>query len=102
MKKRKWSYFLFFWIYLFQDLSQDVLIQSFNDLKDVLNQIGDLKELDPNHYFDPFLEVIRAGGTSGSITSLALSSVQKFLSYGLIGSYMFLWLFYYQLSVHES
>ncbi|KAL0274869.1 UNVERIFIED_CONTAM: hypothetical protein PYX00_002898 [Menopon gallinae] len=67
-----------------QDSNHDVLIQSFNDLKDVLNQLGDLKDLDPNHYFDPFLEVIRDGETTGPVTSLALSSVQKLLSYGLI------------------
>ncbi|KAK6628289.1 hypothetical protein RUM43_002101 [Polyplax serrata] len=67
-----------------QNLNQDVLIRSFNDLKDVLNQIGDLKDLDPNHYFDPFLEVIRAGEITGPITGLAISSVHKFLSYGLI------------------
>lgn len=70
---------------MFQDSNHDVLIQSFNDLKDVLNQLGDLKDLDPNHYFDPFLEVIRDGETTGPVTSLALSSVQKLLSYGLIG-----------------
>lgn len=73
-----------------QDLNHDVLVQSFNDLKDVLNQLGDLKDLDPNHYFDPFLEVIRAGETTGPVTSLALSSVHKFLSYGLIGKHYLL------------
>lgn len=73
----------------FQNLNQDVLIRSFNDLKDVLNQIGDLKDLDPNHYFDPFLEVIRAGEITGPITGLAISSVHKFLSYGLIGKSYF-------------
>jgi len=33
----------------------------------------------------PFLEVIRSEDTSGPVTELALSSVFKFLSYGLIG-----------------
>ena len=33
-----------------QDEEQDSLIRSFTDLKDVMNQIGDLRELDPNHF----------------------------------------------------
>jgi brefeldin A-resistance guanine nucleotide exchange factor 1 len=69
----------------FKDEEQDALIRSFTDLKDVLNQIGDLRELDPNHFLGPFLEVIRSEETTGPVTSLALSSVNKFLSYGLIG-----------------
>uniref|UniRef100_A0A224X4T3 Putative guanine nucleotide exchange factor n=2 Tax=Triatominae TaxID=70999 RepID=A0A224X4T3_9HEMI len=67
-----------------QDEENDILIRSFTDLKDVLSQIGDLRELDPNHVLGPFLEVIRSEETTGPVTSLALSSVNKFLSYGLI------------------
>lgn len=33
-----------------QDDEQDALIRSFTDLKDILNQIADLRELDPNHF----------------------------------------------------
>ena len=36
----------------------------------------------------PFLEVIRSEDTTGPITGLALSTINKFLSYGLIGEYM--------------
>jgi len=61
-------------------------MRSFTDLKDVLNQIGDLRELDPNHFLGPFLEVIRSEETTGPVTSLALSAVNKFLNYGLIGT----------------
>lgn len=61
-------------------------MRSFTDLKDVLNQIGDLRELDPNHFLGPFLEVIRSEETTGPVTSLALSAVNKFLNYGLIGN----------------
>uniref|UniRef100_A0A146LBA7 Golgi-specific brefeldin A-resistance guanine nucleotide exchange factor 1 n=1 Tax=Lygus hesperus TaxID=30085 RepID=A0A146LBA7_LYGHE len=67
-----------------QDEENDILVRGFADLKDVLNQIGDLKELEPNHFLGPFLEVIRSEETTGPVTSLALSSVNKFLSYGLI------------------
>jgi hypothetical protein len=35
---------------LTQDEEQDTLIRNFTDLKDVLNQIGDLCDLDPNHF----------------------------------------------------
>ncbi|XP_069705453.1 Golgi-specific brefeldin A-resistance guanine nucleotide exchange factor 1 isoform X3 [Periplaneta americana] len=67
-----------------QDEEQDSLIRSFTDLKDILNQIGDLREMDPNSFLGPFLEVIRSEETTGPVTSLALSAVNKFLSYGLI------------------
>ncbi|XP_023706010.1 Golgi-specific brefeldin A-resistance guanine nucleotide exchange factor 1 isoform X5 [Cryptotermes secundus] len=66
------------------DEEQNTLIRNFTDVKDVLNQIGDLHDMDPNHFLGPFLEVIRSGETTGPVTSLALSAVHKFLSYGLI------------------
>ncbi|CAH1405648.1 unnamed protein product [Nezara viridula] len=81
MKKvNRWS------SHVHQDDENDILIRSFTDLKDVLNQIGDLREVEPNHFLSPFLEVIRSEETTGPVTSLALSSVNKFLSYGLIDS----------------
>ncbi|XP_063243123.1 Golgi-specific brefeldin A-resistance guanine nucleotide exchange factor 1 isoform X2 [Bacillus rossius redtenbacheri] len=67
-----------------QEEEQDALTRSFLDLKDVLNQIADLRELDSSHYLSPFLEVIRSEETTGPVTSLALAAVHKFLSYGLI------------------
>lgn len=76
-------------IFLIQDYNQDVLVQNLVDLKEALNQLRDLKDLDSGHYFGPFLEVIRGGGTSWPVTSLALSSVHKFISYGLIGKFWF-------------
>ena len=36
-------------------------------------------------FLGPFLEVIRSEDTSGPITGLALSSLNKFLSYNLFG-----------------
>uniref|UniRef100_A0A1B6FF78 SEC7 domain-containing protein n=3 Tax=Cuerna arida TaxID=1464854 RepID=A0A1B6FF78_9HEMI len=67
-----------------QDEENDILIKGFAALKDVLNSVGDLRALDPLHFLDPFLEVIKSEETTGPVTSLALSSVSKFLSYGLI------------------
>nr|CAD7403113.1 unnamed protein product [Timema poppensis] len=67
-----------------QDEEQDILMRSFTDLKDILNQIGDLRELDSSHFLGPFLEVIRSEETTGPVTSLALAAINKFLSYGLV------------------
>ena len=47
--------------------------------------VEDLRLVKPNVFLDPFLDVIRSEETTGPITSLALSAVNKFLSYGLIG-----------------
>uniref|UniRef100_T1IU23 SEC7 domain-containing protein n=1 Tax=Strigamia maritima TaxID=126957 RepID=T1IU23_STRMM len=62
----------------------DPLLRNFSDLKETLNHISDLSELDSNSYLSPFLEVIRSEDTTGPVTGLALSSINKFLSYGLI------------------
>lgn len=45
----------------------------------------DLEELEPNAFLSPFLEVIRSEDTTGPITGLALTSVKKLISYGLLG-----------------
>ena len=47
--------------------------------------LTDLSEIDVNTFLGPFLDVIRSEDTTGPITGVALSSVNKFLSYGLIG-----------------
>jgi hypothetical protein len=47
-----------------------------------------LEEIEPNAFLSPFLDVIRSEDTTGPITGLALTSVNKFLSYGLIGKYV--------------
>uniref|UniRef100_A0A674MH46 Golgi brefeldin A resistant guanine nucleotide exchange factor 1 n=1 Tax=Takifugu rubripes TaxID=31033 RepID=A0A674MH46_TAKRU len=66
------------------DEEQDPLLNSFAQLKEVLNNIKDLAEVEPNIFLRPFLEVVRSEDTTGPITGLALTSVNKFLSYGLI------------------
>ena len=45
----------------------------------------ELGAIEPNVFLGPFLDVIRSDDTTGPITGLALSSVNKFLSYGLLG-----------------
>ncbi|XP_077207241.1 Golgi-specific brefeldin A-resistance guanine nucleotide exchange factor 1 isoform X3 [Paroedura picta] len=66
------------------DEERDPLLHSFSVLKDVLNDITDLSAIEPIVFLRPFLEVIRSEDTTGPITGLALTSVNKFLSYVLI------------------
>ncbi|XP_063730862.1 Golgi-specific brefeldin A-resistance guanine nucleotide exchange factor 1 isoform X1 [Eleginops maclovinus] len=66
------------------DEEQDPLLNSFAHLKDTLNNIKELSDVEPNVFLRPFLEVVRSEDTTGPITGLALTSVNKFLSYGLI------------------
>ncbi|KAL3273590.1 hypothetical protein HHI36_015022 [Cryptolaemus montrouzieri] len=68
----------------YQEDDVDSLIKSFQELKDTLNKIDDLRDIEPNTFLNPFLNVIKSDETTGPVTSLALSSVNKFLSYGLI------------------
>ncbi|XP_077999496.1 Golgi-specific brefeldin A-resistance guanine nucleotide exchange factor 1-like [Glandiceps talaboti] len=69
-----------------QDEDQDPLLGNFSQLKEVINNISDLIEVEPNVFLTPFLDVIRSEDTTGPITGLALSSINKFLSYGLVDS----------------
>lgn len=62
----------------------DVLMRAFQDLKSILNNVDDLRLLDPATYLGPFLEVVRSKETTGPVTNSALSAINKFLSYGLI------------------
>lgn len=68
----------------FQDDNQSSLMRPLHDLKARLNQTEDLRLIDPNQFLSPFLEIIKSEETTGPATSLALSAVNKFLSYGLI------------------
>lgn len=60
-------------------------MKKFHDLKNTLLQVEDLRLVEPNTFLEPFLDVIRSEETTGPVTSLALSSINKFLTYGLIG-----------------
>ncbi|XP_033250509.1 Golgi-specific brefeldin A-resistance guanine nucleotide exchange factor 1-like isoform X1 [Drosophila miranda] len=66
------------------DDEKDSLLKLFIDLKQDLNRTEDLRLIEPKVFLSPFLEVIRTADTTGPLTSLALASVNKFLSYGLI------------------
>ncbi|KAL6052037.1 G-box binding factor [Balamuthia mandrillaris] len=64
--------------------SEGPLLQGFKALRNTLSQVEDLTEMDPLTYLKPFLGVIRSEETSGPITGVALSSINKFLNYGFI------------------
>uniref|UniRef100_A0A1L8DVZ9 Putative guanine nucleotide exchange factor n=1 Tax=Nyssomyia neivai TaxID=330878 RepID=A0A1L8DVZ9_9DIPT len=68
----------------YQDDEQDGLLRPLHDLKNILIHSEDLRLIDPNVFLGPFLDVIKSEETTGPVTSLALSAVNKFLSYGLI------------------
>lgn len=65
--------------------NSDNLSKSFNELREAVLQIEDLKLISPEVFLAPFLDAIRSEETTGTTTSIALSAVNKFLSYGLIG-----------------
>lgn len=65
--------------------TSDSLTRSFNELKEAVLNIEDLKLISPEVFLSPFLEAIRSEETTGQITAVALSAVNKFLSYGLVG-----------------
>ncbi|XP_031833133.2 sec7 domain-containing protein garz [Nomia melanderi] len=67
-----------------QDDDQDNLMKGLSTLKEALNEAKDLSQLEPGVFLAPFLEIIRSEETTGPVTSLALSAVNKMISYGLI------------------
>ena len=69
-----------------QQVDEDPQIQLFHELKSKLNRVNDLSQVSPIEFLLPFLEVIQCDELEGPITGLALSTVNKFLSYGLIDS----------------
>lgn len=68
----------------YQDDDVDALLRNFQELRDILDNVDDLRFVEPNTFLAPFLNVIRSEETTGPVTSLALSAVNKFLSYGLL------------------
>lgn len=60
-------------------------MKQLTNTKNLLQSVEDLRLVEPNVFVAPFLEVLRSAYTPGQITSLALSALNKFLSYGLIG-----------------
>jgi golgi-specific brefeldin A-resistance guanine nucleotide exchange factor 1 len=60
---------------------ENPLLQKFKKLMGILATADkECKQMDIQVYVDPFIEVIRSERTSGPITGVALSSMNKFLS----------------------
>lgn len=62
----------------------DPLLSGFIQLRLMLNNLSNLDEVDSLTLLQPFLLVIKSSSTTGSITSLALDSLAKFISYGIV------------------
>jgi hypothetical protein len=44
-----------------------------------------LRDLDPSEIIEPFLQIIKSGDTNGYITGAALTSVESFMHFRIIG-----------------
>ncbi|KAK4052248.1 GDP/GTP exchange factor for ARF [Microbotryomycetes sp. JL221] len=60
------------------------LMGGFMALKLDLREVRDVTQLDALILLHPFLEVVRSPETSGPITATALSSIDKFITYGIL------------------
>ncbi|KAH9131937.1 hypothetical protein LEN26_007558 [Aphanomyces euteiches] len=64
--------------------TQNVLIRRFKDLHVALEGVIDLSDVDTLNVLEPFVHVVESEKTSGIITGAAISSLNKFLLYGLV------------------
>ncbi|KAH8151300.1 uncharacterized protein LAJ45_04502 [Morchella importuna] len=69
-----------------KSIQDNPLMAAFSKLRVDLQDCKDIRTFDTPSLLHPFLQVIRSSSTSGPITSLALISISKFFSYGLISS----------------
>lgn len=60
-------------------------MQGLYKLQDTLNSTSDLSSLDVMVFLSPFCEIVQSDDTTGPITGMAITSLDKFLAYGLIG-----------------
>ncbi|CAI8046654.1 Golgi-specific brefeldin A-resistance guanine nucleotide exchange factor 1 [Geodia barretti] len=63
---------------------QDPLVRGLHKLQTVLNGTPDLRTLDVMVFLHPFCEIIQSDDTTGPVTGMAISSLDRFLAYGLI------------------
>ncbi|ETV96484.1 hypothetical protein, variant [Aphanomyces invadans] len=64
--------------------TQSALLRRFKDLHVSLEGVIDLSDVDTLTVLEPFVHVVESEKTSGFITGAAISSLNKFLLYGLI------------------
>ena len=65
-----------------QEEEHDPLVHDLQRLSDQLKVLPHDPVPDPASFLSPFLDVIRQEHSSGHTTGIALSSINKFLSYG--------------------
>ncbi|KAM3160202.1 ARF guanine-nucleotide exchange factor 2 [Lachancea thermotolerans] len=65
--------------------NKDPLLSGFVQLRLMLNSLSSLEKIDSLTLLQPFLLVISTPSISGYITSLALDSLQKFITFRIIG-----------------
>lgn len=68
-----------------QEGEQDLLVRGLHKIQVTLNSTSDLRTLDVMVFLRPFCEIIQADFTTGPVTGMAIASLDRFLSYGLIG-----------------
>lgn len=69
----------------FQEEEQDPLIHGLYILQELLNNAPSLGTMDAITFLKPFCDIIQSDDTTGPITGMAITSLDKFLAYGLIG-----------------
>ncbi|KAJ5932311.1 hypothetical protein N7516_006800 [Penicillium verrucosum] len=67
-----------------KSMQDNPLISAFTRLRSDLKDCKDIRTFDTPALLHPFLQVVRSSSTSAAITSIALVSVTKFLSYNII------------------
>ena len=69
-----------------QEENQDPLIRALYTLRDILSHTHQLSDLDVTTFLKPFCEIVQSDDTTGPVTGMAISSLDKFLAYGLVGT----------------
>ena len=72
---------------MLQEDNQDPLIQSLYKLQSTLHQTSCLSGLDVGTFIAPFCAIIQSDDTTGPVTGRAIAALDKFLAYGLIGTW---------------
>ncbi|XP_065314924.1 Golgi-specific brefeldin A-resistance guanine nucleotide exchange factor 1-like isoform X2 [Gordionus sp. m RMFG-2023] len=77
-KNTKWS------MLQHQDDVNDQTLKEFLKLKNILKDVKAISDIDQSIYLNPFLDTIICEDTTGPVTRLALTSLQKFMQYKMI------------------
>lgn len=64
----------------------DPLIEAFARLRVAVSQLDSLESFDMYQLFVPFIEVIRSPSTTGPITAMAITAVNKLFDYGIVST----------------